>query len=105
MEAIGCLVPELRSETHRGHGTQVFEKTQCFYIVTVNCKCLRILSCYVKLTCVLVKRQLESRQRQLEKTAVVKVETYIVSIDRKTTVYRVEVCEIACFENAYFSCP
>ena len=37
MEAIGCLVPELQSEMHRGCGTQVFEKTQCFYIVTVNC--------------------------------------------------------------------
>ena len=35
MEAIGCLVPELWSETHRGRGTQVFEKTQCFYVVTV----------------------------------------------------------------------
>ena len=32
------------------------------------------------------KRQLESRQRQLEKTAVVKAGAYIVSIDRKTTV-------------------
>ena len=29
------------------------------------------------------KRQLESRQRQLEKTAVVKAEAYIVSIDKK----------------------
>ena len=36
MEAIGCLVPELRSETHHGCGTQVIEKTQCFYAVTVN---------------------------------------------------------------------
>ena len=37
MEAIGCLVPELWSETHRRRGMQVFEKTQCFYVVTVNC--------------------------------------------------------------------
>ena len=37
MEAIGSLVPELQSETHRGRGTQVFEKTQCFYVVAVNC--------------------------------------------------------------------
>ena len=37
MEAIDCLGPELWSETHRGHGTQVFVKTQCFYVVTVNC--------------------------------------------------------------------
>ena len=37
MAAIGCLVPELWSEMHRGCETQAFEKTQCFYIVTVNC--------------------------------------------------------------------
>ena len=37
MEAISCLVPELQSETHHGCGTQVFEKTQHFYVVTVNC--------------------------------------------------------------------
>ena len=51
MEAIGCLVPEFRSEKRRGHGKQLFEKMQCFYIATY----LRILSCYVKLTRVLVK--------------------------------------------------
>ena len=65
---------------------QLFEKMQCFYVAT----CLGILLCYVKLTRVLVKRQLESRQRQLEKTAVVKAGAYIVSIDRKTTIYRLE---------------
>ena len=43
MEAIGCLVPELRSEEHRERETQLFEKTQCFYVAT----CLRILLCYV----------------------------------------------------------
>ena len=48
-------------------------------------KCLRLLSCYVKLTHVLVKRQLESKQRQLGKTAVVKARAYIVSIHRNTT--------------------
>ena len=37
MEATGCLVPELRSETHCRRGTQVFEKVQCLYVVTVNC--------------------------------------------------------------------
>ena len=37
METIGCLVPELWSETHRACGTQVFEKMQCFYVVTVYC--------------------------------------------------------------------
>ena len=87
MEAIGCLVPELQSEKHRGRGMQLFEKMQCFCIAT----CLGILSCYVKSTRVLVKRQIESCQRQLEKTAVVKAGAYSVSIDRKTTVYRLEV--------------
>ena len=47
---------------------------------------------------VLVKRQLESRQRLLEKTAVVKAGAYIVSIDKKTTVHKLEACEIAFFE-------
>ena len=46
METIGCLVPELRSETHRRRGTQVFEKTQCFYVVTVNCN----VSVYYRVT-------------------------------------------------------
>ena len=58
-----------------------------------------------KSTRVLVKRQLESRQRQLNKTVVVKAGAYIVSIDRKTTVHRLEACEIAFFENACFSYP
>ena len=57
-------------------------------------QCLRILSCYIISTRVLVKK---TRQRQLKKTVVVKVEAYIVSIDRKTTVYKVEACEIAFF--------
>ena len=64
-----------------------------FYIATCFCT----LWCYVKLTRNLVKRQLESRQRQLGKTAVVKAGTYIVSIDRKTTVYRLEAGEIVPF--------
>ena len=74
--------------------------SQCFYVVTVNFKCLLVLSCYVKLTRVLVKRQLDSQQRQSEKTAVVKAGAYIVCIDRKTTVYRLEACKIPFFENA-----
>ena len=45
------------------------------------------------------KRQLESRQRRLEKTAVVKAGDYIVSIDKKTTVYKLGDCEIAFFET------
>ena len=51
------------------------------------------------------KRQLESRQRQLEKTAEVKVGAYIVSIYKKETVYKLEACEIAVFANSCFSCP
>ena len=50
-----------------------------------------------------VKRQLESQQRQLEKTAAVKAGAYIVSIDTKITEYRLEACEIAFFENPCFS--
>ena len=50
-------------------------------------------------TRVLAKRQLGSRQRQLEKTAVVKAGAYIVSIDKKETVYKLEACEIAFFAN------
>ena len=86
MEAMGCLVPEFRSEKCCGHGTQLFEKMQCFYVATY----LRILSCYVKL---LVKRQLESRQRHLEKTVVVKAGDYVVFIGRKTIIYRLEAGE------------
>ena len=55
-----------------------------------------------KFTRVVVKKQLESRQRQLGKTAVVKAEAYIVSMDRKTTVYGLEAGKTAFFfENAY----
>ena len=50
-----------------------------------------------KFTCVLVKKQLESRQRQLGKTAVIKVGAYNVSMDRKTTVYGLEAGKIAFF--------
>ena len=50
-----------------------------------------------KFTHVFVKKQLESRQRQLGKTAVVKAEAYIVSMDRKRTVYGVEAGKIAFF--------
>ena len=51
--------------------------------------------------CSCKKKQLETRQRQLGKTVVVKVKAYIVSMDRKTTVYRLEGSKIALFENAY----
>ena len=55
----------------------------------------------MKSTHVLVKKQLESRQRQLGKTAVVKAGAYIVSIDRKTTVYGLGACESHFLKNAY----
>ena len=42
MEVISCLVPELQSEKHRGHGLQLFEKTHIFMlqgkIDTCSCK-------------------------------------------------------------------
>ena len=50
-----------------------------------------------KFTRVLVKKQFVSRQRQLGKTAVVKAGAYIVSMDRKTTVYELEAGKIAFF--------
>ena len=53
-----------------------------------------------KFTRVLVKKQLESRQRQLGKTAVVKAEAYIVSMDEKTTVYGPKTGKTVFFENA-----
>ena len=56
MEAIGCLVPELWSETHSGCKTQVFSSWE-------NAMFLRCygISVYYR---VLVKRQLKSWQRQ-----------------------------------------
>ena len=50
-----------------------------------------------KLTHVLVKKQLGSWQRQLEKAAVIKVGAYNVSMDRKITVYELEAGKIAFF--------
>ena len=50
-------------------------------------------------TRVLVKKQLESRQRQLGKTAVVNMGAFIVSMDRKTTVYGLEAGKIMFFEK------
>ena len=41
-----------------------------------------------------MKRQLESWQRQLEKTAVVKAGAYIASIDKKITAYKLEASEL-----------
>ena len=50
-----------------------------------------------KFACVLVKKHLGSQRRQLGKTAVVKAGAYIMSMDRKTTVYRLEAGKIAFF--------
>ena len=50
-----------------------------------------------KFTRVLVKKQLGSRKRQLGKTAVVKAGAYIVSMDRKTTVYGLKAGKITFF--------
>jgi len=36
MEVIGCLVAKLQSKMHHQRGMQVFEKTQCLYVVMVN---------------------------------------------------------------------
>ena len=77
------------------------EKTQCFLHCNSKFECVHILLCYVKLPHAFVKRQVESQQRQLGKTAVVKAGAYIVSIDRKTTVYRLEAGEIAFFEKTH----
>ena len=96
--AIGCLVPELQSEMCSRCRTQLFEKPQCFYVATLN-----LMSLYTivsrKFTRILVKKQLGSRQRQLGKTTIVKAEAYIVSMDRKTTIYGLEAGKIAFFEK------
>ena len=52
-----------------------------------------------KFTRVLVRKQLGSRQRQLGKTVVIKAGAYIVSMDRKTTIYGLEAGKIAFFEK------
>ena len=69
-----------------------FRETQCFYVATVNFK---VSIC--TFTRVLVKKQLGSWQRQLGKTAVIKVGAYIVSMDRKTTIYGLEAGKIVFF--------
>ena len=51
-----------------------------------------------KFTHVLVKKELGRRQRQLGKRAVIKVGNYMVSMDRKTTVYGLEAGKIAFIE-------
>ena len=46
---------------------------------------------FSKFTHVLVKKQLGSRQRWLGKSAVINAGAYIMAMDRKTTVYGLEV--------------
>ena len=48
-----------------------------------------------------VKKQLGSWQRRLGKTVVIKAGTYIVSRDRKTTVYGLEASKSHFLKNAY----
>ena len=55
-----------------------------------------------KFTRVLVKKQLGSR---LGKTAVKKAGAYVVSMDRKTTIYELEAGKIAFFFKTRTSCP
>ena len=51
------------------------------------------------------KKAVRMSGKTVEKAMVVKAGAYIVSIDRKTTVLRLEACEFAFLENACFSCP
>ena len=55
-----------------------------------------------KFTRVLVKKQLGSRQKRLGKTVVVKAGAYIVTMDRKTTIYELEAGKMVFFlKNTY----
>lgn len=96
MKVIGCLVPELLREMHCKCRMQLFEQMQCFYIVTIMSPYTIMCSC---------KKAPWKLERQLGKTVVVKAGAYIVSVNRKTTVYRLKVCEIVFFflflRNAY----
>ena len=88
MEAITYLVPKLQSEIHSGCGTQLFEKTQCFYVATVNFNVpYTIVS--RKFACVFVKKA-AWKLAKTANTTVVKVGSHIVSMDRKTSVYGIK---------------
>ena len=107
----GNLVQQWRTGSDRLLGSRVTERNTSWTwnaSLRENAMFLRyygklwrlcILSYYAKSTRVLLGRQLKSRQRQLEKRAVVKAGAYIVSIDKKETVYKLEACEIAFFAN------
>ena len=96
------LVPKLQSEAHSGCGTQVLIKHNVFALLRKT----------VMFPYTIVLRKIDSCSCQ--KAAQMSAKTvgkdggswvYLVSIDRKTTVYRLEACEIAYFENVCFSCP
>ena len=94
MAAISCLIPQVTEWNASQTQNASFQEKAMYLRCYGKLQSLCILSCYIISTRVLVKK---TRQRQLKKTVVVKVEAYIVSIDRKTTVYKVEACEIAFF--------
>ena len=73
-------------------------KRNVFYIVTVNCNVYTIVLHKIDLC------SCKKAARNSEKTVVVKAGTYIVSVDKKETLYKLEACEIAFFANACFSC-
>ena len=54
-----------------------------------------------KFTHVLIKKQLGTRQRQSGETAIVRAGAYIVSMDRKTTVYGLEAGKSGFLKNVY----
>ena len=96
MKVISCLVPELRSETHRGRRTKVFKKMQCFYIVMVNCNFLY--------TIVLCKIDSCSCKKAARKSAKIAGRDKggesggLYCVHRKRTIiYKLEACEIAFF--------
>ena len=99
---ISCVIPKLRSETLHRLGMQVFEKTQCLYIVRVN----SFVSVYYHVTThVLVKRQLGSRQSQLEKDSGGESGVLNCVYRQKDNCIQTESVEIAFCENTCFSCP
>ena len=77
MEVISFLISELWSEMHCKCGMQLYEKRQCFYVVTVNFN----VSVYYHVT---LNGHMFLKVSK-DKDSGCEAETYIVSIDRKTT--------------------
>ena len=92
MEAIGFLVPKLQSELRSEFGTQLFEKTQCFYVATVNFN-VSVYYFVTKIYTCSCKKAAWKSAKTVGKT----VGAYIVSMDRKTTVYGQDAGKIAFF--------